>query len=207
MARPRRTESEEVLAETRQRLLDAAATEFAREGFAGANINRISKAAGFAKGTIYNYFPSKRELMLALIDEIAAAHTDDILQRAEPEDDPVRRLQIFFDEGFAFVERQPAQAQLVINAVYGPDARLKGRVYQAYERLFDFLIQDVVEAGTQRGDFRQADPDLITALIMAVYLGSCSQADSEGKVWIGAEQVVRFILDGLRPRGSLESEA
>jgi hypothetical protein len=38
------------LAETRQRLLEAAASEFAREGYTGANINRISQAAGFAKG-------------------------------------------------------------------------------------------------------------------------------------------------------------
>jgi AcrR family transcriptional regulator len=46
--------------------------EFACEGYAGANINRISQAAGFAKGAVYNCFACKRALMLALIDEVAA---------------------------------------------------------------------------------------------------------------------------------------
>jgi AcrR family transcriptional regulator len=200
MPRLRKTEREKVLVETRQRLLEAAAAEFARGGYGDANINRISKAAGFAKGTIYNYFPSKRELMLALIDEIAAAHTDAILQRVESEQDPVRRLELFFSEGFAFVESQPARAQVVISAVYGPDGRFRARVYQAYERLFTLIAQDIVETGLTQGDFRSVDPDLVTALIMSIYLGSCSQLAPDGKIWLDPDQVVAFILDGLRPR-------
>jgi AcrR family transcriptional regulator len=46
----------------RQRLLEEAAAHFARDGFDRANINSIAVAAGFAKGTIYNYFSSKEEL-------------------------------------------------------------------------------------------------------------------------------------------------
>jgi len=74
MPRHKDAEREQVMSQTRQLLLEAAAEEFAREGYAGANINRISRAAGFAKGTIYNYFSSKRALMLALIDAIAETH-------------------------------------------------------------------------------------------------------------------------------------
>jgi len=47
---------------SRQRLLEEAAAHFARDGFDRANINSIAIAAGFAKGTIYNYFTSKEEL-------------------------------------------------------------------------------------------------------------------------------------------------
>src|SRR5918995_940971 len=53
----------------RMRLLTAAAEEFARDGLEGANVNEISLAAGLAKGTVYNYFPSKQALFLAVVDE------------------------------------------------------------------------------------------------------------------------------------------
>lgn len=43
MARHKDTERDKVLGETRQSLLEAAAEEFARQGYNGANINRISK--------------------------------------------------------------------------------------------------------------------------------------------------------------------
>jgi AcrR family transcriptional regulator len=43
--------------------------EFPRIGLERANIGAISLAAGYAKGAIYNYFPSKEELFLAVVDE------------------------------------------------------------------------------------------------------------------------------------------
>jgi AcrR family transcriptional regulator len=60
---------------TRARLLAAAADEFGRVGLARANVDAISLAAGYAKGTIYNYFPSKEELFLAVVEEAVAQAT------------------------------------------------------------------------------------------------------------------------------------
>jgi AcrR family transcriptional regulator len=57
---------------TRARLLTAAAEEFARAGFERANVDAISLAAGYSKGTIYNYFPSKDELFLAVVEQALA---------------------------------------------------------------------------------------------------------------------------------------
>src|SRR5262249_27100729 len=37
-----------------------------------ANIDAISLAAGYAKGTVYNYFASKEELFLAVVEEASA---------------------------------------------------------------------------------------------------------------------------------------
>jgi AcrR family transcriptional regulator len=62
----------EVKEATRARLLTAAAEEFARAGFERANVDAISLAAGYSKGTIYNYFPSKDELFLAVVEEAVA---------------------------------------------------------------------------------------------------------------------------------------
>lgn len=42
--------------------------------------------------------------------------------------------------------------------------------------------------------------DLVTALIMAIYLGSSSQLDARGKIQLDPAEVARFILDGLRRR-------
>lgn len=60
-------------AEVRARVLDAAATVFAEQGFAVASIDEIATAAGFTKGAVYSNFSSKDELFFALMDrEIAA---------------------------------------------------------------------------------------------------------------------------------------
>lgn len=54
--------------QVRQALLVSAARHFAEHGLTGANINRISTDAGYAKGTVYNYFPSKEALFSAVLE-------------------------------------------------------------------------------------------------------------------------------------------
>jgi AcrR family transcriptional regulator len=60
---------------TRASLLAAAAREFGRVGLERASVDAISLAAGFAKGTIYNYFASKEELFLAVVEEASKQAT------------------------------------------------------------------------------------------------------------------------------------
>jgi AcrR family transcriptional regulator len=55
--------------DVRRRLLETAATHFAERGLDGASVDGISLAAGFAKGTLYNYFASKEQLFAAVIEE------------------------------------------------------------------------------------------------------------------------------------------
>jgi len=184
--------------ETRQRLLATAAIEFAKNGFASANINHISTLAGYAKGTIYNYFPSKRSLMLTLINEVGEKHTDFILEQVLAENDPALRVRKFFRAGFAFVEQSPLQARIAISVVYGHDEEFKQNIYQAYERLFNLIIQDIVEFGITHGAFKTIDSDTTGAMLMSLYLGSCSQLDSDGKIFFNPDQVSAFALEGLQ---------
>jgi AcrR family transcriptional regulator len=51
----------------RQQILDGAKMCFLAQGFDGASMNDIVKAAGVSKGTVYAYFPSKDKLFEALI--------------------------------------------------------------------------------------------------------------------------------------------
>ncbi len=190
---------------TRQRLLEAAADEFATKGFVGANINQISLAAGYAKGTIYNYFPSKRDLMLALIDEIGSQHAQYIISQVESENEPVERLRQFFAAGFSYVEQNPAQAQIAVSAVFGFDAEFKERIYAAHQNLFELLIVDVVEYGITRQEFDRVEPDSTAALLMSIYLGGSSLLAPDGRIWFDPDQVVEFVMNGIH-KGAATSE-
>jgi AcrR family transcriptional regulator len=125
MPRPKSVDREQILSSTRARLLDAAGEEFARCGYDRANINRISEAAGFARGTVYNYFSSKAQLMLELILQIAERHGEFITGQVLQEQDPRRRLERFYQAGFEFVAQHPAQARLIAITLNGPQAEFK----------------------------------------------------------------------------------
>ena len=54
----------------REQILRAAAAAFADQGFHRAKVRDVADRAGLAEGTIYNYFASKDELLLALLDAV-----------------------------------------------------------------------------------------------------------------------------------------
>jgi AcrR family transcriptional regulator len=62
---------EERKADTRARLLDAAATLFAERGIDAVSVDAVADAAGRTSGAVYDHFGSKQGLLLALLDEWA----------------------------------------------------------------------------------------------------------------------------------------
>ena len=64
---PALTDPEERGQLRRQQILDAAAACFVREGFHGASIARIAKAAGMSPGNLYHFFPGKEAMIAALV--------------------------------------------------------------------------------------------------------------------------------------------
>src|SRR5947199_10639785 len=88
-------------ADTRGRILDAALSEFALHGLAGARTERIASASGVNKALLYYYFDSKEKLYLAALEMIAARVRDStmavFLRDASPGERVLRSALNHFD--------------------------------------------------------------------------------------------------------------
>ncbi len=70
----------EIRREKRRIIVSAALTLFARKGFAETTMEEIARRAGISKGLIYNYFPSKLEILDHLITEVVRNRLPMLLQ-------------------------------------------------------------------------------------------------------------------------------
>ena len=86
-------------AQTRAQLLASARRTFARHGYHGTSLERVSENAGCTKGALYDHFGSKEGLLLALLDDQFAARVEQA-RRAE-EVPPSRAMP--FDREFALL--------------------------------------------------------------------------------------------------------
>ena len=81
---PKRLSRQESRLQTRERLLEAAAEVFSRQGFHAASVEEVAEEAGFSKGAVYSNFASKEELFLTLLDRHLATELHNVADQLTP---------------------------------------------------------------------------------------------------------------------------
>jgi AcrR family transcriptional regulator len=106
-------------AERRRIIEEAASRLFAEHGYAETRLEDIAAAAGVTKQLLYQHFPSKKALHLALL----AKHRDEILGRlTESMSTPgplAERLPRVLDDWFTYVEEHPCASALLFRDTTG----------------------------------------------------------------------------------------
>jgi AcrR family transcriptional regulator len=150
---------EQSRANTRERLLAAARSVFARSGFHGASVEEIASEAGFSTGALYSNFEGKEELFLAIFDE-HLAWARRTFGDANPEagtvpDDWVRQFLVFVEFWAYAVRNQQAKDELTPRM-----AELRQLCSAALERIAD-----------ARGKELSMPPDTLAIAVMALVRG------------------------------------
>ena len=74
-------------------VLQGAREVFMRDGFEGASVDDIARAAGVSKATLYNYFPDKRILFIEIAKNECLRHetaTDEMIALSAPPREALR---------------------------------------------------------------------------------------------------------------------
>jgi Transcriptional regulator len=80
--------------ERRSAILDIAREAFLQDGYSGTSMSRIAALVGGSKATLYSYFPSKKDLFIAVTDRETAQLYDEIFDVKPAQGEP---LQVFTD--------------------------------------------------------------------------------------------------------------
>lgn len=188
---------------TRTRLLAAAAEEFSRAGLERASIDAISLAAGCGKGTIYNYFPSKEDLFLAVVAEASAQASS---SGPPCHDAPAReRLRAVLAGFCAWVGQHDALARVLVRECLMGTPGLYPRVIGAEWPLTGDL-EAIVRDGAGRGELRGDIPAEVLALAIGGLTDlALAQHWASGGSRPGLEEIPELVLTlllGLPPAGS-----
>ncbi len=126
----------------RERLLRAAALEFAEAGYAGASSESISRRAGMSKATFYEHFANKEECMLALFDmgtELVQREMAEAARQA-PTGDARERMKAGTRAFLGVLAQHPEFAQTLLVEIIGAGPRAaqrRDRILQAFAAVLD----------------------------------------------------------------------
>ncbi|WP_084219184.1 TetR/AcrR family transcriptional regulator [Spirillospora albida] len=113
-------------APARRALITAAAVRvFAGKGYHGTSLGEIAKEAGVARTVLYDHFPSKRVLLLAVIQEQNAALVEYVGARITGSGSAEDRMRSTIDAYFGFAEASPAARRLLFDATEEDDPEIQ----------------------------------------------------------------------------------
>ncbi len=82
--------------EKKKAILDAAAALFARVGYPNAQLKEVAKACGASKSMLYHYFPSKDDVLYALLHEHLQS-TIDAIEQIDPARSAEERFRLLIE--------------------------------------------------------------------------------------------------------------
>src|SRR5438105_852168 len=135
------------------RILAAAATEFAERGFAGARVDRIARRARVNKAMLYYHFRSKQELYRTLLRRVfteAAARMQTIAASRGPAPEKIDKVVAAFAE---FVHEHDFFPAIMLREVAEGGAHLDRETLRALvsvPRAFFAILEDGVSSGAFR---------------------------------------------------------
>jgi AcrR family transcriptional regulator len=112
--KPRRTADDALWASRQEEILDAAAKLFAQHGYAGTDTQLLADELGVGKGTLYRYFPSKRDLFLAAADRVMRQMRRTIDVSIEGITDPLDRIAVAIRTYLSFFADNPDYVELLM---------------------------------------------------------------------------------------------
>ena len=124
--------------ERRAQLLDSALEVFVESGYHAAVMDEIADRAGVSKPVLYQHFPGKLELYLALLDQYAAQLVEAVNQALASTHDNKLRVEATIQAYFDFVAREGAPFRLVFESDLTSEAAVRDRV--------DAVTQECAEA-------------------------------------------------------------
>jgi TetR/AcrR family transcriptional regulator len=149
MARPARVSPD--------RILDAAALEFAERGFAGARVDRIARRARVNKAMLYYHFKSKERLYRTLLRRMFRMAADRLNAVAAGDESPAEKIDLAIAGVAAFIKEHAFFPAIMLREIAEGGAHLDAETLghlAAVPRAFGAIVQQ----GINEGAFRPVNP-------------------------------------------------
>lgn len=153
-------------------IMEAALELFSEKGYSATRLDEVAARAGVAKGTLYLYFDSKKDIFKKVVETALKTNIEPLEQKFEAH---AGRVQDFLSDVFAFMGRLLAENRIgvmpkliITEAGHFPDlaAYYRDKVVLRIHALFT----RVIERGIERGEFRPVDAAASARILMAPFL-------------------------------------
>lgn len=170
--------SEEYKVNRKKAILESALKCFAEKGFELATIDDICVKSGMSKGSIYNYFKTKDDIYIQLMNEQTKANFDYFKENFLTISNATEKLQFLFKTYREVSLTEDFKNLMLVHGEFWLSSSRKKEIrsimLERYQNVYKSFVIEILEEGKDSGDFAQdIDPSVISTLFWTIIDGIC----------------------------------
>ncbi len=191
------TLTEDVVARKRQEIFNTCKDLFLEKGFQETSMREIAETAGMGKSSLYDYFKTKDEILMFIMEEALAfisAHAKEVIAMKLPAQERLRRImEVHMDY---IVENKDT---FILMSYEGRRLGVEGiKRIQKVRYAYQDLIRGLIEDGIRDGDFREVDPLLVARLLINTLMPVIYTTRPTGTPHEMLKEALDIILNGIQ---------
>lgn len=189
----------------KQQIIDTAKVMFIDRGFQSTHIGQVCEELNIARGTVYQYFGNKREILYAILESIEEK-IDDILDPDDLKDflktNPSQKELTRFNteritECIRVIISEPIVIKLIFKDIVGIDEEVTDRV----QKFLDYIVQVVqrdIEEIKKKGIYKKGlNPEVTAIMLIGAVMFMVYQFDRMDKDILDKEVISSVVSNYL----------
>jgi len=183
----------------RERIIAAAARLFGEKGYHDTTTAEIAESAGVAAGTIYIYFLSKEELLVAVFEEFLGRHMERLREGVEGEPTPERKLKRLLSLGLQLMQDNPDSARIFLSQLR-QSTKMITTVAKRSSRAYKDIIESILSEGVQTGLCRDVNVGAVASMLFGAWQTTVLEWVADGCSYAltdHTDELTEFVLHGV----------
>lgn len=158
----------------KQQIIDTAKNMFITRGFQSTHIGQVCENLDIARGTVYQYFSNKKEILYAILDSVAES-CEDILDpddlkdylKSKPDTDTIIK---FIDERISscltVISNEPIVIKLLYRDIAGVDDEVSEKVAEFLKHLVEIITKEIETLREYHIFKKEIDPFIAASMLV-----------------------------------------
>ena len=188
--------TEEELARRRGEIMQVALQLFVRKGFSETSMREIAAAAGVGKSTLYDYFPSKDDILIAYVADEVQHMTADAQQIMAQDLTVTEKFRRIMRKQLEYLLANKLQNLRISYETQRLGAESLQRI-QIHRHAYQDMLCDLVREGIQKGELRPVNPSLAIRGMYALLTSTVYTSRPTGSQEEMLSEAFDIIFNGL----------
>lgn len=192
--------------ERRNQIINAATVVFAKSGFNQARMDDVAEAAGFSKGTLYWYFNSKDDLIIAILEKMLDKELHIVGESIKSDESATDKLmditELIIEDLRQIESLMPIFIEFISMATRVEKVT---KIFKNYFRKYMNVVVPIIQQGIDNDELSPIDPKKAAISILAIVEGTILLwvYDPENVQYVDSmRDNIQILLAGLKLRSN-----